>query len=131
MTKKKIMNGNGMFFESMAEAPTVTLPRIKSLVSGSVPTFFDFVMNFGASKMTAPNIIEDLAENKNKKVVFYGDETWIKLFPDTFTRSEGTSSFFVSVIILFIKLITTYYLIICYNIIYHFLNIHFKGYRNC
>lgn len=121
MTKNKIMNGNGMFFESMAEAPTVTLPRIKSLVSGSVPTFFDFVMNFGASKMTAPNIIEDLAENKNKKVVFYGDETWIKLFPDTFTRSEGTSSFFVSVIISFIKSIITHY----YNIITSSLNIYF------
>ena len=97
MTKEKIMNGNGVFFESIAEAPTVTLPRIKSLVSGSVPTFFDFVMNFGASKMTTPNIIEDLAKNHNKKIVFYGDDTWMKLFPDSFVRSEGTTSFFVSV----------------------------------
>lgn len=27
----------------------------------------------------------------------YGDDTWLKLFPDTFVRSDGTSSFFVSV----------------------------------
>lgn len=91
------MNGDGLFFEAMAEAPTVTLPRIKSLVSGTVPTFFDFVMNFGATRMTTPNIIEDLAKKQNKRIVFYGDDTWIKLFPDTFLRSEGTSSFFVTV----------------------------------
>lgn len=27
----------------------------------------------------------------------YGDDTWLKLFPDTFSRVDGTSSFFVSV----------------------------------
>lgn len=27
----------------------------------------------------------------------YGDDTWLKLFPDTFFRYDGTSSFFVSV----------------------------------
>lgn len=27
----------------------------------------------------------------------YGDDTWLKLFPDTFERADGTSSFFVSV----------------------------------
>ncbi len=27
----------------------------------------------------------------------YGDDTWLKLFPNTFSRADGTSSFFVSV----------------------------------
>lgn len=27
----------------------------------------------------------------------YGDDTWLKLFPDTFSRADGTTSFFVSV----------------------------------
>ena len=27
----------------------------------------------------------------------YGDDTWLKLFPNTFSRVDGTSSFFVSV----------------------------------
>lgn len=27
----------------------------------------------------------------------YGDDTWLKLFPDKFQRADGTSSFFVSV----------------------------------
>ncbi len=27
----------------------------------------------------------------------YGDDTWLKLFPNIFSRVDGTSSFFVSV----------------------------------
>ena len=27
----------------------------------------------------------------------YGDDTWLKLFPNMFSRADGTSSFFVSV----------------------------------
>lgn len=30
-------------------------------------------------------------------MVMYGDDTWLKLFPDTFDRADGTSSFFVAV----------------------------------
>ena len=32
----------------------------------------------------------------NKKVVFYGDDTWMKLFPGHFARTDGTTSFFVT-----------------------------------
>ena len=31
------------------------------------------------------------------KLVMYGDDTWIKLFPESFDRADGTSSFFVAV----------------------------------
>ena len=31
-----------------------------------------------------------------KKIVFYGDDTWIKLFPGHFLRTDGTTSFFVT-----------------------------------
>lgn len=31
------------------------------------------------------------------KLVMYGDDTWLKLFPGLFSRADGTSSFFVSV----------------------------------
>lgn len=32
------------------------------------------------------------------KMVMCGDETWLKLFPGIFTRHDGVSSFFVSMI---------------------------------
>lgn len=31
-----------------------------------------------------------------KRMVQYGDDTWLKLFPDFFLRAEGTTSFFVA-----------------------------------
>ena len=32
----------------------------------------------------------------DKKLVFYGDDTWMKLFPGHFERTDGTTSFFVT-----------------------------------
>ncbi|RQM06425.1 hypothetical protein DH86_00002266, partial [Scytalidium sp. 3C] len=40
-----------------------------------------------------------LAQMKRRgtgKMLMYGDDTWLKLFPETFDRFDGTSSFFVS-----------------------------------
>lgn len=31
-----------------------------------------------------------------KKMVFYGDDTWLRLFPHMFERVDGTTSFFVT-----------------------------------
>ena len=60
---------------AQAHTPTVTLPRIKSLVTGGVPSFSDVIFNLGSSKMEdKENIIHKL-ESIGKKIVFYGDET--------------------------------------------------------
>ena len=41
---------------------------------------------------------EGQAPGAQGRVVFYGDDTWLKLFPPSwFARHDGTSSFFVSV----------------------------------
>lgn len=32
------------------------------------------------------------------KMVMFGDETWLKLFPGLFTRHDGVGSFFVSLL---------------------------------
>ena len=32
----------------------------------------------------------------SKRLVFYGDDTWMKLFPGHFARTDGTTSFFVT-----------------------------------
>ena len=41
------------------------------------------------------NFVDRMKEAK-RSVVFYGDDTWLKLFPTQFDRSEGVSSFFVA-----------------------------------
>jgi len=78
------------------------MPRVKAITTGSIPSFLDVILNFAESDTTSTLANQDtwLAQIKNKnngKLVMYGDDTWLKLFPDTFARADGTSSFFVSV----------------------------------
>lgn len=83
------------------------MPRVKGLTSGSVPSFLDLILNFAESDTSSSLATQDtwLAQIKahlpstdgdQGKLVFYGDDTWLKLFPDFFARTDGTSSFFVS-----------------------------------
>ena len=84
-------------FKLNAKPPTVTLPRIKSLVSGIIPEFIDILWNFNTTFLLEDNILRQF-RLKNKSIVFYGDDTWLKLFnqADYFLRHEGVSSFVAS-----------------------------------
>lgn len=78
------------------------MPRIKAITTGSIPSFLDVILNFDEADTSSTLAAQDtwLAQMKAKntgKLVMYGDDTWLKLFPDTFDRADGTSSFFVSV----------------------------------
>lgn len=82
------------------------MPRVKAITTGSIPSFVDVILNFAESDTTSTLATQDtwLAQvkatqfdNGKGKLVMYGDDTWLKLFPDFFERADGTSSFFVSV----------------------------------
>jgi predicted AlkP superfamily pyrophosphatase or phosphodiesterase len=79
------------------------MPRVKAITTGSIPSFLDVILNFAESDTTSTLATQDtwLAQIKDKKkdgkLIMYGDDTWLKSFPTTFDRSDGTSSFFVSV----------------------------------
>ena len=51
--------------------------------------------NFGSKELQEDNLIEQW-KLKGRKLIFFGDDTWLKLFPNHFVRSDGTTSFFVS-----------------------------------
>ncbi|KAK0064954.1 GPI ethanolamine phosphate transferase 2 [Biomphalaria pfeifferi] len=87
--------GHGIHFRAEMQPPTVTLPRIKALVTGSSPSFADVVLNFAATAMEEDSVIMQLKKEK-RPMVFFGDDTWLKLFPGYFERSDGTTSFFVA-----------------------------------
>lgn len=87
--------GQACSYLTQAHTPTVTLPRIKALVTGSVPGFADVIFNLGSSHIGEDNVLDQLSA-QGHKLVFYGDDTWLKLFPNKFIRSEGTTSFFVN-----------------------------------
>jgi len=97
----KITSGFAYPFTAHALPPTVTLPRIKALTTGSIPNFLDAILNIAESDTSSTLAYQDTwlsqANASGKRIVMYGDDTWIKLFPGMFSRTEGTSSFFVSV----------------------------------
>ena len=77
------------------------MPRIKAITTGSTPSFLDVVLNVDEGDKSSSLASQDtwLAQLKAQqagKLVLYGDDTWLKLFPDTFDRADGTSSFFVA-----------------------------------
>ncbi|RDD42235.1 GPI ethanolamine phosphate transferase 2 [Trichoplax sp. H2] len=80
--------------------PTVTTPRIKlltgkSMTSGSIPGFSDFFGNMASTSLNDDNILSQFLRAK-WNITFFGDDTWVKLFPKHFLRKDGVISFFVS-----------------------------------
>ncbi|KAK6850300.1 hypothetical protein PG995_014133 [Apiospora arundinis] len=100
-TQSLIKDGAAMPFTAHATSPTVTMPRLKAITTGSIPSFLDVILNLDEADTSSQLSAQDswLAQMKAKKtgkLLLYGDDTWLKLFPDTFDRADGTSSFFVS-----------------------------------
>lgn len=86
---------NNCILETKVETPTVTLPRIKAMTTGSVPQFIDVLYNFASTEIMEDSFLHR-AKDMKKNITFYGDDTWIKLYPNMFLRSEGVTSFFVT-----------------------------------
>ncbi|XP_014442634.1 GPI ethanolamine phosphate transferase 2 isoform X3 [Tupaia chinensis] len=90
-----VEKGAAHSFVAEAKPPTVTMPRIKALMTGSLPGFVDVVRNLNSPALLEDNVIKQ-AKAAGKRIIFYGDETWVKLFPKHFVEYDGTTSFFVS-----------------------------------
>ncbi|XP_031607290.1 GPI ethanolamine phosphate transferase 2 [Oreochromis aureus] len=94
-TRHVVERGSSHSFVAKARPPTVTMPRIKALTTGSIPGFIDVVMNLNSPALLEDNLIWQ-AKTAGKRMVFYGDDTWVRLFPKHFMEYDGTTSFFVS-----------------------------------
>lgn len=96
--ERAIHEGSAMGFTAKAATPTVTMPRLKAIVSGTIPSFVDLIYNLAGdvSKFEDDNLLS-IAKQNNKSLVFYGDDTWLSLFKrGIFTRAQETFSFFAS-----------------------------------
>ena len=68
---------------------------LQALTSGTIPGFIDIVLNLDSSALAEDNLISQM-HRQDKKLFFYGDDTWMRLFPGHFTEADGTTSFFVT-----------------------------------
>ncbi|GAA5808128.1 hypothetical protein MFLAVUS_001511 [Mucor flavus] len=97
----QVQKGSAFPFTAKATAPTVTMPRIKAMTTGTIPSFLDAILNIAESDTSSSldfhdNWVYQLKNNGNKTIHFFGDDTWIRLFPNLFEKTDGTTSFFVS-----------------------------------
>ncbi|GFO44729.1 GPI ethanolamine phosphate transferase 3-like [Plakobranchus ocellatus] len=83
---------NTLKFKFIADPPTTTLQRLKGLTTGSLPTFVDAGANFQSTEINEDNIIDHMVR-QNKKINFFGDDTWMSLFPNRFHKHFGFPSF--------------------------------------
>ncbi|KAL4926531.1 mannose-ethanolamine phosphotransferase LAS21 [Aspergillus undulatus] len=99
-TQSLIRSGAAIPFTAYAGSPTVTMPRLKAITTGSVPSFLDVILNIAESDTSSTLAYQDtwLAQIRaqGQQLIMYGDDTWLKLFPGMFNRTEGTTSFLVS-----------------------------------
>ncbi|KAJ8717987.1 hypothetical protein PYW07_005917 [Mythimna separata] len=94
-TGQLLKNKSACIYVSVAEPPTVTMPRIKAMMTGSVSTFADVALNFGAPAVRGDSVLR-VANARGRRTVMYGDDTWLRLFPGLWAESDGTTSFYVS-----------------------------------
>lgn len=93
-TQFLLANGMAIGYHAHAAPPTVTMPRLKAMVSGAIGGFLDVAFNFNTQAFLDDNLLGQFF-SIGWKMVMLGDETWLKLFPGLFIRHDGVSSFFV------------------------------------
>jgi ethanolaminephosphotransferase len=94
-------------FTAHVAPPTVTLPRIKAITTGSIPGFADVMGNLDQSDtafFTNHDSWMGQLRAVGREMVFYGDDTWLRLSASKgssasfFLRSEGVNGFLTSVL---------------------------------
>lgn len=100
-----VREGNALPFTALANPPTVTLPRLKGITTGRMPSFLDAILNVADDNDNSQSL-QDVdswlrqfrSSRAGREVHFFGDDTWLKLFPHEifFEKFDGTNSFFVS-----------------------------------
>ncbi|XP_022739248.1 GPI ethanolamine phosphate transferase 2 isoform X7 [Durio zibethinus] len=93
-TQSLLASGLAIGYHAKAAPPTVTMPRLKAMVSGAIGGFLDVAFNFNTQAMLDDNLLGQFFRI-GWKMVMLGDETWLKLFPGLFKRHDGVSSFYV------------------------------------
>jgi hypothetical protein len=79
-------------FRYVAEAPTTTTQRLRSMVTGGPPSFFDVGATFSAGAAAEDSLVHQAAA-AGRRLAFMGDATWAALFPTQFNDSHPMPCF--------------------------------------
>ncbi|KAI0406532.1 alkaline-phosphatase-like protein [Xylaria palmicola] len=101
-TQSLIQSGAAIPLTALAALPTLTVSRLKALTQGTAQSFLDAWVNVANS----PDVIRLEGEDTwlsrlkssrgyEKKLVFYGVDMWLDLYPDIFDRYEGFFGFYM------------------------------------
>ena len=86
---------NALLFPLKSEMPTVTVVRIKGILSGILSTVFEFTESILlAGYFSEDNLLYQMHQKLNDKarVVFYGDDIWTNQFGKWWTRYADWNS---------------------------------------
>ena len=88
---ERLYQSNGIALQSIATMPTVTVPSTKAIISGKLPSFIEYLQNLDAYTLEPDNIVTQLRA-QNRRIHFFGDHIWGKLFhgQQVFTRYNET-----------------------------------------
>lgn len=76
-----------------SDPPTVTTQRLQALTTGGLPTFGDISSSFDANQIGEDSWLRQL-KRRNSTVFFSGDDTWTKLYDESyFSTSHPYPSF--------------------------------------
>ncbi|CAI0403740.1 unnamed protein product [Linum tenue] len=95
-THSLLSTGKAIGYHAKAAPPTVTMPRLKAMVSGAIGGFLDVAFNFNTQALLDDNLLGQFFKI-GWKMVMLGDDTWLRLFPGLFSRHDGVNSFYVVV----------------------------------
>ncbi len=80
-----------LFFPMIVQPPTTTATKLKSLLSGYIPSIIEVKDSFSQQKITIQHLFSDFNDPINSSVVFVGDDTWDQLL--NFSSSTPMDSF--------------------------------------
>ncbi|KDO28936.1 hypothetical protein SPRG_05809 [Saprolegnia parasitica CBS 223.65] len=83
---------HSLLYRFVADAPTMTMQRLKGLTTGTLPTFLDIKDNMQSTEIVEDSWVQQLVL-LNKSIVFMGDNTWDALYGGKFMRNYSYDSF--------------------------------------
>lgn len=82
----------------VADPPTATTQRLSGIAAGTLPAFVEVASSFAETSLSSDNFVHQLLSHPTRYLNFdfYGDDTWLHLFPIIESQSKGTISGFHS-----------------------------------